>query len=292
MKTFRLVVLTLLLAAWPGLPLLADQGLADRSAGSGAGERAHFHHVRLNVADPQASIDFYRRVLGAVPIQFNNRAPALFTERSFILFNQVDEPVLSNLATTIWHIGWSHTDGPGHYRWLQGQDVEFHQHVTELGPWHYMYFYGPDRELIEVYTGSQNHRFEHVHLLSTDVQATKEWFAEHLNLYLDEGFQIPRGPTMRIDNLNLIIFPNDERYERPEAEGEMKPTELSTIAHIAFSFRDLDAAFARVSSNGVEIVSPPAINEPHGLNSFFVRGPDNLLVEFVQARPIPEAGWE
>ena len=42
-----------------------------------------------------------------------------------------------------------------------------------------MYFWGPDREVVEVYTGSRNHRFEHVHLLATDVNATVQWFIDH-----------------------------------------------------------------------------------------------------------------
>lgn len=32
--------------------------------------------------------------------------------------------------------------------------------MTSLGENHWMYFYGPDRELVEVFTASRNHRFE------------------------------------------------------------------------------------------------------------------------------------
>jgi hypothetical protein len=74
-----------------------------------------------------------------------------------------------------------------------------------------MYFWGPDRELIEVYTGSKNHRFEHVHLLPTDIDATIAWFRDNFGLepnnpprpFQESEMQVA---TIRIDNVNLIMF--------------------------------------------------------------------------------------
>ena len=42
---------------------------------------------------------------------------------------------------------------------------------------------------------------------------------------------------------------------------------------------------------GTLIVHAPATNREYGLTSFFVRGPDGLLVEIVQEAPIPEGIW-
>jgi len=72
----------------------------------------HFHHFHLNVTNPQKSIEFYRSVFGAVPIKFGERADAVFTERSFILFSQVAQPARASLDTGIWHLGWGGVDGP------------------------------------------------------------------------------------------------------------------------------------------------------------------------------------
>src|SRR6516162_6582817 len=68
-----------------------------------AEERAHFHHVRLNVTDVDKSMRFYARVFGAVPVKFQGVAEALFTERSFILFNKVSQAPPSALTSAIWH---------------------------------------------------------------------------------------------------------------------------------------------------------------------------------------------
>ena len=42
----------------------------------------------------------------------------------------------------------------------------------------------------------------------------------------------------------------------------------------------------------VEIVGPIAYREEYKMKSFFVLGPDGLLVEIVEAKPIPEGVWE
>jgi hypothetical protein len=43
---------------------------------------------------------------------------------------------------------------------------------------------------------------------------------------------------------------------------------------------------------GDEIVEPISLKSDVGHRSFFVQAPDKLLVEIVEAKPIPEASWE
>ncbi len=74
--------------------------------------------------------------------------------------------------------------------------------------------------------------------------------------------------------------------------GKFPVTEGTAIDHIAFSFRDIAPVHARMVEAGVEIVHPIRKNSDYGITSFFVRGPDNLLVEIVQDRPVPEGIWE
>ncbi|MEX1034176.1 MAG: VOC family protein [Cellvibrionaceae bacterium] len=259
---------------------------------SAAGEPAHFHHVRLNVTDVSASRQFYQKVFGATPVQFNNKTPGLFTERSFILMNEVDQAPLSNLKTSIWHIGWGGVDGPNEYAWWKNQGVEFYTPVTELGSNHYMYLYGPDREIVEIYTGGKHHRFNHVHFLATRTEETANWLMRNLNLPAEANREITNGNIILIDNVQMIVYPNIDRY-RPEEQGEeFMPTGNSVIAHLAFSFRDLEAAYQRIKSLETNIVAPITVSEKHGLPSFFARAPDGILVEFVEAKPIPEGIWE
>ena len=63
------------------------------------------------------------------------------------------------------------------------------------------------------------------------------------------------------------------------------------INHIAFSYPDIEPVYKRPQSKGVEIVKGIAWDEKLKMKSFFVRAPDNVLVEIVEAAPLPEASW-
>ena len=251
----------------------------------------HFHHIHINAVDPGASAAFYQKVFGAVPIQYNGVKDALFTERSFIFFNQVDARPDTNLKTTIWHIGWGGIDGANEYEWWKSQGMEFHTPATELGGNHYMYLLGADKEVVEIYTGQKHHRFNHVHLLSTDRDETKAWFVDNIGV---TGSR--RGSGFRVDNVGFILYPNDktQRWYPPEAQelDELEATDGHSLDHVAFSFRNIEPIFERIKANGVEIVKPIAVDPAYQIKSFFVRGPDNLLVEVVEANPLPDAAWD
>lgn len=271
-------------------------------------QEPHFHHVHLNTVDPEKSAEFYRRFFGAVPIHYHgDGAPGVNTERSFILFNKVSTPPPGELSSALWHIGWGGVDGPNEYAYLKSQGIEFQTDVSPLGQNYYMYLYGPDRELIEVYTGEKNHRYNHVHLLATDTNATVQWFRD--NLYLEArqpGDVEPRGAlgttfwsnTLVVDAVSIIVFgaPDAEHppsYYPPEAKvGAFAPTKGRAIDHIAFSFRDIDPVFEHAKANGATIVDGIAQRPELGTRSFFLLAPDDVLVEVVEAKPLPDAIWE
>lgn len=93
------------------------------SASSGAGtvrpeqppatSRAHFHHVHLNVTDPKATIDFYKKFFGANEVRYRGLSDGLFTEKSFILLTRVETAPPTNMGTSLWHIGWAGVDPLG-----------------------------------------------------------------------------------------------------------------------------------------------------------------------------------
>jgi len=267
---------------------------------SGTVEPASFHHVRLNVTDPQATIEFYEKFFGALPIHYADRSPGLFTERSFLLLDQVDTPPPTNLGTTIWHIGWAGVVGSTEYEWRTREGIGVQTPITPLGREnHYMYFWGPDREVVEVWTGSRNHRFEHVHLIANDVHQTITWFQDHLGLQPTAPSEPGvAGRVIRVDNVNVIVWvnpaggPNPHPADIPPDIGEeLGVTEGTVINHIAFSYEDIRPVHARMATAGVEIVRGIEYDERHGITSFFVRAPDGLLVEIVEAPPVPEGIW-
>jgi catechol 2,3-dioxygenase-like lactoylglutathione lyase family enzyme len=267
-------------------------------------EQARFHHVHLNVTDPQKTLAFYAKVFGASPVKFGGTADALFTERSFLLLQKVPAPSPSALTTGIWHIGWGGVNVPVEYEGLKAGGVEFHTPPTPLGSNHYMYLFGPDRELVEIYSGEKNHRFNHVHLFASDVNATSQWYADRLGLTLQRR-DVPR-PTepgrlwlnaVIVDNVTFYVFAKPDSDPPPSWWREpplkaLEPTRGHVIDHIAFSYRDIAPVLERLKAAGVAVLEPIATREPYPLKSFFVQGPDQVLIEIVEARPIPDASWE
>ncbi len=272
-------------------------------------EPARFHHVQLNVTDPAKSIQFYRRVFGAVPIKFRGVSDALFTERSFILLNKVDSPPESKLDTGIWHIGWGGVDVKNEYEWWKDHGVDIHTPLSPLpgSDNFYMYISGPDKELIEINTMG-HHRFAHVHFFCDDVNATTDWYAKHLGIKPRRAsVPKPQGDmstlgkiwinTIQCDNVIMIFFGKPD-FDKPPPWWpdpplkEIKPTKGRPIDRIAFSYGKLEPEFERMKAAGARIVEPITFREQYKLKSFVVEAPNLVTVEVVEAKPIPEGAWD
>lgn len=264
---------------------------------------ARFHHVHLNATDIPATQRFYQRVFGAQPIRFAGVADALFASRGFILLTRVDRVRRDLETTAIRHIGWAGRDGPSEFAWWKAEGLDFHTPLTPLGQQWFFYIWGPDRAIAEVYTGDRNHLFNHLHFSTDDVTAMAGWFERHLGMTFPESARQPRpadpaarwGTSARIDGVSIVMIYKDHYYAESEKRlpvgRPLAPTEDSPVDHIAFSYADIDPVYARLQAAGVRVVAPIADRPDQGLRSFFVRGPDNLLIEIVEAPPIPDGLW-
>ena len=258
--------------------------------------KAHYHHVHINTIDFDATIAYYAKYFGATPIKYRNKSKALFTEKSFLLLDQVAEQPQTNIGSSLWHIGWSGVDGHSEFEWRVKKGISVHSPVTPLDDNHWMYFNGPSNELVEVFTGNKHHRFEHLHLLATDVDETMNWFETHLGLKSVNKTAQPwsnglfKWNHLWIDNINIYVYgkPIEERNWFPK---DFKPTDGSAFDHIAFSYSNIENEFERIQCNGAEIVKEIENDPLYGFKRFFVRGPDSLLIEVVEEKPVPEGIW-
>lgn len=295
-----------------GLCLLAALGVLAAPGASFAEGAANFHHIHLNVVNPKNTIDYYQKFFSGVPTKYRGNADAVFTDRSFLLLNKVDQPAEWKMDTGIYHIGWGGVDGPSDFEWRDREGVQWETPLAQLGTNHYMYAFGPDKEVVEVWTGYHHHRFGHVHLFSDDVNATKNWYGKHLGLQVSNDSPKPppvpadfdrdtAGPmalfrylwtgVVTTDNgvtINVFAKPNDKTivWWPGESVGELQKTDGRVVDHIAFSYPDIDPVFERMKKDGVEIVQPIKEDSKYGMRSFFVRGPDKVLVEIVEAEPV------
>ena len=250
-------------------------------------EKASFHHVHLNVTNRDATLAYYQKYFGAKHIKYGNREDALLTEKSFLLVNEVGEQPPSHEGSSLWHIGWAGTDGPLEFEWRVKDGIEVHTPINPLGDDHWMYFFGPDNEVLEIFTKNKNHTFEHIHLLATDVDETMEWFKTYLGLVPDHDRAQPwpnglfKWNVLHVDNINITVNgkPVEERTWFP---AEFKPTKGTVFDHIAFSFKNIEMVYEHMKTAGQLIVEEIKMDPVYGFRNFFVRGPDGLLVEIVE----------
>lgn len=266
--------------------------------------QAHFHHVHQNSTDPQKTIEWYERFFGSQRIKYKNISDGLFTSRGFILLDKVASAPKDLETTAIRHIGWAGVDGPNEFAWWKAQGANFHTPLTPLGQNWFFYLYGPDREIAEVFTGDKNHLFNHVHFSTEDVAAMAGWFEKHLGMQFPPAAKGPRptdptarwGTSARIDGVSVVIIYKDHYYadsEKRLAVGrKLETTKGSPIDHIAFSYTNIQPVFERMRAAGVPILEPIANRPAHNLKSFFIQGPDNVVIEIVEAKPIPDGIWQ
>ncbi len=265
---------------------------------------ARFHHVHLNSVDPTATLQFYQRHFGAMPVKFRNASDALFTGRGFMLITKVDRAPKDLETTAIRHIGWAGIDGPNEFQWWKSQGAEFHTPLTPLGQNWFFYIWGPNREIAEVFTGDKNHWFNHVHLSVDDVSVTARWLEQHLGMDFPDSATQPRptdpaqrwGSGARVDGVSFVLIYKDHYYADTERRlpvgRKFEVTQGSPVDHVAFSYEDIEPVFERMKAAGLRIVEPIGIRQEYDLKSFFVQGPDNVLLEIVEAKPIPEGLWQ
>ena len=259
-----------------------------------AAESGHLHHIHMNVSDVARTTKFYQQFFGVVPIQYNNQTPALLLERSFLFMNRMDAGKIANHQMTgLTHGCWATDDGQHTFDRLKKQGVEFYTPIEELLPGStYMYLYGPDREVIEISDAAPHHRFNHVHMVAQDAKKTAEWFRALIAFDKPVVSGPMRNENLSIDGVLFAIFPIGARFTPRENDGTLRNTDGTQLDHVAFSFRDLPAAYDRIRKQGVEIVRPMTRDTEYGFRHFFVRAPNGVLVELVEAKPWPEAAWE
>lgn len=264
---------------------------------------ARFHHVHLNATDPQKTFEFYEQVFGSKRVKFRDKSDALFTGRGFLLVNKVDRAPKDLETTAIRHIGWAGVDGPNEFAWWKARGLDFHTPLTPLGQNWFFYIWGPDRSIAEIYTGDKNHWFNHVHYSVEDVAATAGWYERNLGMRFPDSARQPRpsdpaqrwGTSARMDDISFVLIYKDHYYADSEKRlppgRRLESTRDSPVDHIAFSYENIQPAFDRMKAAGVQIVEPIAVRAAEDLKSFFVQGPDNVLIEVVEAKSIPDGLW-
>src|SRR5215471_17782743 len=77
---------------------------------------AHFHHVHLNSVNPEAAIEFYTKHFNSEAGKFAGSMNAVWTQKSWLLFNKVAHAPPSAVVSSLYHIGWGAEDMKTEYQ--------------------------------------------------------------------------------------------------------------------------------------------------------------------------------
>jgi catechol 2,3-dioxygenase-like lactoylglutathione lyase family enzyme len=275
---------------------------------------AHWHHLHINSTDPARSIEFYTTHFDAKEARFADGREAVWTQKSWLLFDKVKTAPDKRLNTAIWHMGWGTENPKAEYVRQQKLGATFFQPLTDISinnggtrdRFYFMYVEGPDRTLIELNTASHHH-FGHVHFFSPDPIATGDWWIKTFGL-TGRGLSTPQtnrtprinavgnqiGPSssLYLDNVNFIVYPAAYApHAYPDdwkGLAELQPTRGRLYDHIGIAVPKLEPALAALKAAGVKVTQGPKTWAKGQIRSAFVEGPDHLAIELVEdhsARP-------
>jgi catechol 2,3-dioxygenase-like lactoylglutathione lyase family enzyme len=270
---------------------------------------AHWHHFHVNSTDPARSIAFYTRHFDAKAARFADMADAVWTQKSWILFNRVNAAPSQAHDTAIWHIGWGAPDPQQAYARQQALGAVFMSPFTDIAstnngtPGRFWFFYtqSPDGTWIEQNT-ARTDNFGHMHMFSADPVATGDWYirffgvtgralstpttptrAVRLNT---RGLQTGPGSSLYFDNVNMIIYPmqySQKAYpvDWEPGQTELAPTRGNVNDHFGVSVPSLDEALRVFRANGVRVTAEP-VNVPGKFRFAFIEGPDHMAIEIIE----------
>jgi len=109
--------------------------------------------------------------------------------------------------------------------------------------------------------------YDHMHLIATDPDAAVAWYAEHM-----DGQTVEAKGRLQFGSTTVIFFKRDAGFEGSEG---------SSVDHIGFSFRDLDAKMKSFKEAGIKVLSEP-IDVQGKFKFAFIEDPWGTKIEVMQ----------
>ncbi len=267
-----------------------------------------FHHVHMNVVDPEASTMFYVTSFVRATRFVEEGMPGVRSDNVLILFNKVVTPASPEWDTPFWHFGWNTPNARADHERLARLGVTFFRVPPPSG-----HMFGPDGNDIEIAPGGATsggvsvESFNHVHLMSDAPLCAAGWYETVLGLRLG-GVTNPDGGTNchvpfrpRHDPANQIHEPNARLYagnimvsiyphQRLKAmtqvavddQGPLVSPKGRVLDHIALSVTDVGATLTRLRGQGVKVVRDVHSFGTSRRKAAFIEGPDQMLIELVE----------
>ena len=124
-------------------------------------------------------------------------------------------------------------------------------------------------------------RVNHIHLKAPDPKRTAQWYVDMFGAkVVGEGEGLGGSHTVRLDldgvRINVTSAPAGQALPQGTAEPHYG------LEHFGFDTDDIEGVIARLQSHGTEVLLP-ITTVPSGVKIAYVKGPDNVRIELVQA---------
>jgi lactoylglutathione lyase len=118
--------------------------------------------------------------------------------------------------------------------------------------------------------------FDHMHILSPDVEATATWFERMLGAEVIRTMQQGKPRVdLKLGGANIFIAPLP-------ADAKANPANpYQGLDHFGLTVKDIDRAVAELKAKGVAITTEPHDVRP-GTRIAFLRTPDGVRIELLQ----------
>jgi lactoylglutathione lyase len=121
-------------------------------------------------------------------------------------------------------------------------------------------------------------KFDHVHLLCTNLSTSEKWFVEGMGAEVVRHRKVAGASAADLRLGGMPILLREQRED--EKLGAPGPSRFGTD-HFGLVVADLAATAAELKRRGVEFEIEPYELSP-GSRISFVRGPDSIRVEILQ----------
>ena len=251
----------------------------------GVARATDYHHVHITASSPPEGVRWYAEHMDCQPVaDRNDTANCDGVEVVFVAQTTMG----GTQGTGVNHIGFSYPDltakmgeleavgvrgsGVRLQRFEDGSTLRDVPGLFKIG-----FIFDPWGTRIELVEDPDYLGFHHIHLSSTDPDATLAWYQD---VFGGEAASLKgRLAGLLYDDVWLLV----SRH----AEGTPATTEGRAIDHIGFVVSDLDAAAAEMRQKGVEFQQEPVVpeNARTSAKRGFIISPDNVRLAVV------ETGW-
>jgi lactoylglutathione lyase len=123
--------------------------------------------------------------------------------------------------------------------------------------------------------------WDHVHLRSSDPEATAQWFERMLGAQVIRTMQQGQPRIdLKLGGADIFIAP----VKSGDGVNAPPVTPYQGLDHFGLAVKDIDAVVADLKSKGVQFTMEPNSPRP-GIRICFMRGPQGISIELLDRDP-------